>query len=398
MRNLKNKFIIVILSVVFMATSNAQQKENKHPNQFTIKGEIKGLTGNLYFRHPDKEYTRETPSDTLKFVNGKIQFSDTISKLTLIRAYPDFQGPDKKVFKRPKDGRGYFPVKCAYLMFYAFPGAEITIKGELSDYVNAYPSGDKFNNSLAAVNKVTFPNYNKMGNLAVQNTYETDSLIIKANNVKAEEIFNKNSEELIAHMKANPNSLGAVFYLNDMMLRRQIDDEKAEELFNDFSKDLAEYADYKNVASRIEGIKSTKEGFPVPSIKTTATLNGKEFDINSLRGKYVLIDFWGIWCGPCVAEMPQVKEFQEKHKEKLVVLGINSGDSKEKIQAFVNKHGYEWKQLMSDEKNTPDNFVNRFNVQGFPTKFIIDPRGNIVKKYLGGGEEAFELLEELLNK
>ncbi|MCB0451095.1 MAG: TlpA family protein disulfide reductase, partial [Confluentibacter sp.] len=120
--------------------------------------------------------------------------------------------------------------------------------------------------------------------------------------------------------------------------------------------------------------------------------------IKSLRGKYVLIDFWGIWCGPCVKEMPEVKAFQDKYKDKLVVLGINSGDSKEKIQKFVDENGYAWQQLMSDKANTPDNFVNRFNVQGFPTKFIIDPRGNIVKRYVGSGEEAFKLLEELLNK
>ena len=397
-----NKFFSTILlatfTMVFVASCNSEKKENKHPNQFTVEGEIKGLTGDLYFRHPDKEYTRETPPDTLKFINGKIHFSDTISKLTLIRAYPSFTGPDNKLFKIPKGGRGMFPVKCGYLMFYAFPGAKITIQGEATDFMNAYPSGDQFNNSLAAANKLTFPNYNKMGNLAVQNTYETDSIKMKENDAISEEIFNKNTEDLIAHIKANPNSLGGAWYLNDMLLRRQIDDDKAEELFTNLSKDLSEYEDYKNVASRIEGTKSTKEGFPVPSIKTTATLDGKEFDINSLRGKYVLIDFWGIWCGPCVAEMPQVKEFQEKHKEKLVVLGINSGDSKEKIDEFVKKHDYTWRQLMSDKANTSDNFVNRFNVQGFPTKFIIDPRGNIVKKYLGGGEDAFKLLEELLNK
>ncbi|WP_111709917.1 TlpA family protein disulfide reductase [Lutibacter citreus] len=398
MKKFFSTILLATFTMVFIASCNSEKKENKHPNQFILKGEIKGLTGNLYFRHPDKEYTRETPSDSIVIKDGKIQFSDTISKLTLITAYPSFTGEDNKLFKIPKGGRGMFPAKCAYLMFYAFPGAEITVQGEATDFMNAYPSGDEFNNSLAAANKLTFPNYNKMGNLAVKNTYETDSLVIKANDKKAEEVFKKNTDELIAHIKANPKSLAAAWYLNDMLLRTQIDDLQAEELFTNLSKDLSEYEDYKNIATRIEGIKATAEGSPVPSIKTTATLDGKEFDIKSFRGKYILIDFWGIWCGPCVAEMPQVKEFQEKHKEKLVVIGINSGDTKEKIQKFVNEHEYTWLQLMSDKANTPDNFVNRFNVQGFPSKFIIDPRGNIVKKYLGGGEEAFELLEELLTK
>jgi len=393
MKNLFNKFSLAVITLVLISTSTLQGQNN---NKFTITGEIKGLSGDLYFRHPDKEYTRETPADTIKVVDGKIQFSGTVSKLTLIRAYPSFTGPDSKLFKIPKGGQGMFPVKSGYLMFYAFPGANIKVSGEATDFMNAYPSGDEYNNSLAAANKISFPNFNKMGNLAVKNTYETDSLKIKENDVLAEKIFKNNVDDLIVHIKANPTSLAAAWYLNDMLLRSQIDNATAEVLFNNLSKKLAQYSDYKDVAARVEGTRATKEGSQVPSIKTTATLDGKEFNITSLRGKYVLIDFWGIWCGPCVAEMPEVKAFQEKYKDKLVVVGINSGDNKEKIQKFVGEKGYNWLQLMSDKENTSDNFVNRFSVAGFPTKFIIDPKGNIVKRFVGGSDEAFKLLEELL--
>lgn len=395
MKSIKSTLLIFLVSLFALTNINSQEKDNI----FTLTGEIKGLSGDLYFRHPDKEYTKTNYQDTIRVVNGKIQFSDTISKLAMIRAYPGFEGPDNKVFKIPKGGRGYFPVKCAYLSFYAFPGANVTVSGEASDFMDMYPSGDKLNESLAAANKITFPSFNEMGNLAVKNTYETDSLIMKANNEKAEAVFNKFKVDIIEHIKNSPKSLAAAWYINDMLIRSQIEIDEAEELFNSLSsEELSEYPDYMDVATRIAGTKATQEGFPVPSIKTNATLDGKEFNINSLQGKYVLIDFWGIWCGPCVAEMPEVKKFQEKHKDKLVVLGINSGDTKEKIQAFVEKNGYAWQQLLSDKENTPDNFVNRFNVQGFPTKLIIDPRGNIVKRYVGGGEEAFKLLEELLEK
>ncbi|WP_405291765.1 redoxin family protein [Algibacter sp. Ld11] len=390
----KAVFVLFIVAFVFSNKTNAQETNNK----FTLTGEIKGLSGNLYYNNPDREYTREFRADSIIVVDGKFQLSDSISKLALLRVYPSFRDKNNKVFKIPKGGRGYFPVKSAYLMFYAFPGGNITVSGEATDFVNAYPSGDKYNNSLAAANKITYPNYNKMGNLAVQNTYETDSLKIKENELEAEKIFKTNTEALIAHIKANPKSLAAAWYLNDMLVRSHIDNEQAEVLFNNLSTELSEYSDYKDVAARIEGTKATKEGFPVPTIKTTATLDGKEFDIKSFRGKYVLIDFWGIWCGPCVAEMPQVKEFQEKHKDKLVVLGINSGDTKEKVQNFINEKGYDWQQILSSKESNSDNFVNRFNVQGFPTKLIIDPRGNIVKRFVGGGEEAFQLLEELLEK
>ncbi len=108
----------------------------------------------------------------------------------------------------------------------------------------------------------------------------------------------------------------------------------------------------------------------------------------------MLIDFWGVWCGPCVAEMPKVKEYADKYADKLTVLGINSGDTKEKMMQFLKPKGYNWQQLMSG-KNA-DNLVLKFNVSGFPTKFIIDPEGKILQRYLGSSEKAFIELDKLL--
>lgn len=384
----------LLLAGLFLGTACGE--EEKKANQFTIEGEIKGLTSNLYFRHPDKVYTRETPPDSIIVENGKFKYADTLSSLSLIRAYTDFSDKNSKLFKRPADGKGFFPVKSMYLMFFAYPGANIKVEGEATDFMNAYPSGDEYNNSLAAINKIAFPNFNESVNLAVEATYKEDSIEINQLNALADSISTIGTKARIKHIKENPNSLGALWYLDDMMKRRQIEDSSAIEIFNAVSKDLSDLAFYKTVEARVNGIEATKEGMPVPKIKTMATLDSKEFDITSYQGKYILIDFWGTWCGPCIKEMPEVKAFQEKYKDKLYVLGINSGDTKEKTQQFVEENGYDWQQLLSDRANTPDNFVNRFNVQGFPTKFIIDPDGKIIKRYLGTGEEAFELLEELM--
>lgn len=394
MNNLLKK-ILIGLCVIFVFT--ACETEQKNKNTFTLEGEIKGLTTHLFYRHPDKEYSREKRQDTIFVENGKFKFSDTISKFSMIRAFTDFEDKENKIYKKPSDG-GFFPVKSMYLMFYVFPGANVKVDGEAIDFINAYPSGDEYNNSLAAINKVTFPNYNEVGNLMVEASYEKDSLKIKEIEQKAEELSENGRIERINFLEMHPNSLAAVWYLDDMMKRRHIEDEKAIEIFNNISKDLAEFDIYKNVESRVTGVLATKEGSPVPEIKTTSTLNGKEFDIASIKGKYILIDFWGVWCGPCVAEMPKVKAFQEKHKEKLVVLGINSGDKKEKIQNFIEENDYSWQQVMSSRSNLEDNFVTKFNVKGFPTKFIVSPEGKIVKRFMGSGEEAFELLEELLKE
>ncbi|WKD84684.1 Thiol-disulfide oxidoreductase ResA [Polaribacter huanghezhanensis] len=108
----------------------------------------------------------------------------------------------------------------------------------------------------------------------------------------------------------------------------------------------------------------------------------------------MLIDFWGIWCGPCVAEMPKVKEYSKKYADKLTVLGINSGDTKERIKDFIQKNNYTWQQVMSGKDS--DDLVLKFNVVGFPTKFIIDPEGKILHRYIESGEKAFIDLDNLL--
>ena len=177
-------------------------------------------------------------------------------------------------------------------------------------------------------------------------------------------------------------------------MRNQISDQEAVSVFRSIDLKNKENPFYKEIEMRVKGIETTMIGRTIPDFKTTNTLDGKLFEFSSLRGKYVLIDFWGTWCGPCVAEMPKLKEYQEKYNQKLVVLGINSGDSKEKIEKFIIPKQYNWKHLLSG--NGADDFVLKFNVSGFPTKFIIDPLGNILYKFVGEGKGSYKVLDELL--
>lgn len=179
-----------------------------------------------------------------------------------------------------------------------------------------------------------------------------------------------------------------------MLMRNQTTDEESVSLFKNLDDSLKDNKFYQQVDTRIKGIESTMIGNVVPSFSTTKTLDGSEFSLSSLRGKYVLIDFWGTWCGPCIEEMPTVKEYQLKYPDKLAILGINSGESIDKINKFIEPQNYNWQQIITGEGD--DNFVLKFNVTGFPTKFILDPEGKILYKFVGSGEESFTVLDELL--
>ncbi|MBA10660.1 TlpA family protein disulfide reductase [Flavobacteriaceae bacterium] len=134
----------------------------------------------------------------------------------------------------------------------------------------------------------------------------------------------------------------------------------------------------------------------IKTFKTNATLSNEYFDFDDLKGKYMLIDFWGTWCAPCVKEMPQIKKIYEYYSDKLYVLGINTRDNKARLRQFITSNEYPWTQLINGTGLS--DFVLKFNVVGFPTKLIVDPNGKILHRFVGSGEKAFDKLEELLKK
>lgn len=394
---MKKYNILLALSFLIALTISCNSdkiKKEEATNTYTIEGEIEGLGNNhLYYQVPGKTYNRELGywADSIIVTNGKFSFKDTINEYTLIK----FSTRIKELQKTTKRG-GWYPVSSASLNLILYPGATINVTGKVSDFMEAYPSGDPINNDLGKLHKEIFPIMNDAVNYSVKATFEEDENIQKELNKKGDSTSAIANEIKKNFVMNNPSSFTALYYLSDMMMRDQIDHEDAIATYNKLDKSFADISFYKDIAYRVAAINSTKEGSIAPILKTTSTLDGTEFDLTSYRGKYVMIDFWGIWCGPCVAEMPKVKEFLEKYSDKLEVLGVNSGDKKERIIDFTTKNNYAWQQIMDVRDSDTDNFVLKYNVNAFPTKFILDPEGKIVKKFVGSGEEAFELLEELL--
>ena len=387
---LKN-FIKLIAVFFTVALFQSCKEEVRVPaDSFMVSGTIKGLDTEYMSRsYRDAEGNRV--SDSIFVENGSFTYSAKIDEPEHIIFWPNVE----RTIKR--SGRGYYPAKSSQFAFLASPGDHIVFNGEVTDFIDAYPSGTKGNEDLATINSKIFPLMNKSVNLLLEkNKLKEDDPQFKV----IEDSINSLDEQVIALKKefvlANPNSEAAAWYLSDMMLRKHVTNDEAITAFNNLDGTLKDFPFYKAVAKRVAGIEATLIGKTIENFSTNNTFTGDAFEFNSLKGKYVLIDFWGTWCGPCIAEMPKVKAYQEKYKDKLVVLGVNQGDTKEKAGDFITSNDYTWTHLMNG--NGDDDFVLKFNVAGFPTKFIIDPEGKILYRFVGDSEESFAVLDELLKE
>lgn len=135
---------------------------------------------------------------------------------------------------------------------------------------------------------------------------------------------------------------------------------------------------------------------PVPALDFTLTDQfGNTHTLDQYKGKTILLNFWGTWCGPCRSEMPDLQAIYEdygKNEKDLVVLGVaapNLGDegSVEEITAFLKENGYTYPTLM----NTDASLFYSYGISSFPTTFMIDKNGNVYG-YVSGAlsREIFE--------
>lgn len=176
----------------------------------------------------------------------------------------------------------------------------------------------------------------------------------------------------------------------------KFDAQTAETEYNKFNKILQNTPLGKKVWERIAIAKQSMIGEKAMDF-TQTDLAGNPFKLSSLKGKYVLVDFWASWCAPCRKENPfVVKAYNEFKDQNFEIVGVSLDAGHEPWEMAVEKDGLNWIHV-SDLKGWNNDVALQYGIRSVPSNFIIDPDGIIISKNLRG-ESLFNHLSDIFSK
>ena len=292
--------------------------------------------------------------------------------------------------------------------FPAVPGETVTVRGKLEDYSLG---GSRFYQEYAEASKLLQPGFSQLGKMRedIENLFAE---LVKDREKNADRMKEENDKYVTAYQAvsddmqqkaydfilAHPGQDASVALL-DRIADDRVEDAVAAldaKVVNGRMKPIVDALRKKAENERIrkEAEESIKEGVVAPDF-TLNDIEGKPFTLSSMRGQWVVLDFWGSWCGWCIKGIPDMKKYYEKYAGKFEIIGIDCRDTEEKWKAAVEKHELPWLHVYNaDADGTPDKYA----VQGYPTKIIIDPDGNINKIVIGESEEFYQYLDTLFGE
>lgn len=341
---------------------------------YTIQGNLTHLTDSVLYLA--RQEGNMPVFDTLAVTDGKFSYSGKTDHPTFAQIITS-------------DQRSGFPL-------YLEPGT-INISGDADSMAIGKVSvgGTPNNDDLSAFMQIQQPYVPMM--MAMQSNYMQAQM--SGDSVMAHQIENTTDSiqtvingKMVEFVQSHPKSLVSVLVLRGMM--NDLPNAALTELYNQLDTTVQHSEFGEPIGARLAVERKTAIGAEAPDFTMNDT-TGKPVSLSSFRGKYLLVDFWASWCGPCRAENPNVVKVYNQYKDKnFTILGVSLDQTKDAWEKAIRDDHLAWHHV-SDLQFWDNSAAQLYGVEAIPANFLIGPDGKIIAKDLRG-EALSQKLAQLI--
>jgi thiol-disulfide isomerase/thioredoxin len=355
-------------------------------DHFTIIGKTTG------FRDSTRLYLQDSKStslldniDSTYIINNSFTFKGSVSEPKLLIIHTGYTGWQNQ------------PPESFYMVSFFVSNSTIYLNDDIGNLKFSKFSGSELQNDNTDLIQMNKPFILKLDsiNKGMMKLNPSDSLMYKILQKEFQKAYEANQQSTVVFIEKHPKSILSAVNLN--IFKELYGKEKTKYLYNLLDPKIRNFKDSKSIEDYIQ-LQYTKNFGDLVDIELP-NLKGELIKLSSLKGKYILLEFWASSCGPCRAENPELLKLYNLYKEKgFEIYAVSLDEDKERWQEAVKDDKISWITVSDLKGSSNSKVAMTYEVTGIPKNYLIDREGKIIAQDIRGDKLTLKLKDIFTNK